>query len=254
MCGQRTLAVIALVVSAGFSNHARAATKVTSPGLDFKGDVVNQVVPNGNGFPTSTYWITIWGSPRTPPTFGAPATIYPYNNPNPNTYPQLGYGYVINEFRDFIGLNNGPALNNNPARFAAAAEYVSYDDGALPAATMTVTTVYGADANPSSPGVLAITGFDTAGVYPSLSNETITGPSGTTYPSSAGQLVQVQNLATVLGAGYDLSYVSGPATNSVYVFRTTVPFSEAAVPEPATLSVFGLAGLTLAARRRRSVA
>lgn len=237
-----------LLMLAVFAAPSQAAPRTTSPQLDFKGDLFT--VPNGTGIPTSSTWVTVWGSPYVPPTWGAPASIFPW--PHNVSAP---YGAVINTFGDFIILHNGDSFGNDTARYMAGLQYISYDDTALPDQTMTVTTVYGVDAEPLTPDALALTGYDLSRLYPELSDERIIGPTGTVYPAGAGQLVPISDLSAVLGSSFDLSPFGGDPSLSVYVFQTAVPFSEAVVPEPGTAGLLlGGALVGLLWWRKRSAA
>jgi hypothetical protein len=242
------LMMLTLVTVLGFTNASLAAPKVAGPAIDFKGDYFT--VPDGDGVPTVSYWQTIWGSPYQAPTWGAPAAIFPY----PPSLGDFGYGAVLNAFNDYITIGNGGSFGGSTLRYGAAAAYIGYDDESLPTDNMVMTTVYGQDLDPFTPDALEIGGYDTSGLYPQLSDEHVTGPSGTVYSASAGQLVPILELPTILGAGADLSIFTGDRSLSVWVFQTTMPFSEAAVPEPSTyVMLVGAAVMAGAvARRRRS--
>lgn len=239
----RTLCISAVVAGAmGLASQAQAIQRISAPALDLKADLFT--VPNG-GIETSSTWVTAWGSTYQAPTWGAPAQIFPFPPPV-----NFGYGFVINTFTDHISWGGGP-LNDSPERHMAAAAYIAYDDESLPTDAMTFYTVYGIDLSPLDASALSITGYDPNGYIPLLSGEEITGPSGAVYSASAGQLVALSDLSTLLGASADLSPFSGSASSEVWVFTTTVPFSEAAVPEPASLSILGLCGAAMLRRRAR---
>lgn len=231
---------------------AWAIPRVSAPALDFKGDVVAVQVPNSGGIPTTATYITIWGSAYQAPTWGAPASIYPLLQGLPLPKP---FGAAINTFNDYIIISNPnlPDLNTNQARFVATGAYVEYDDALPPGGTATtakITTIYGQDTAPNSPGVLALAGFDTSGPYPEFINESITGPSGTVYNASVGQLVTVSSLPTLL-PGYDLSMFGTNTTGSVWMFQTTISSLEL-VPEPASLGAIACVATVILTRRRRA--
>lgn len=243
--------LMAAVVVLGFASNSQAAPRVAGPALDFKGDYT--LYPNGEGVPTTTTWITIWGSPYESPSWGAPATIHRFP-----PFPQVAapWGFKINTFNDFISIDN-PHIwdgggNSSTARGAAAA-YISYDDESLPATTMIMTTIYGQDLDPDTPGSLLIGGYDIEEVFPQLSGEHIIGPSGTTYSASSRQLLPISDLSALLGPDADLSIFTGDPSASVWVFQTSLPFGELAVPEPSTaLLAVGLVAMAgIAVRRRR---
>jgi hypothetical protein len=240
------LTLLTMLAIGGVHNNAMAAPKVAGPSIDFKGDYFT--VPNGNGVPTVSYWQTIWGSPYQAPTWGAPASIFPY----PPSLGDNGFGAVLNAFNDFITVGNGGSFGGSTLRYGAAAAYISYDDESTPTDNMVMTTVYGHDLEPGTPGALAIGGYDTTGMFPQLSDEHVTGGSGTVYSATPGQLVPILELPTILGAGADLSIFQGDRSLSVWVFQTTMPFGEL-VPEPSTyvmlVSAAVMAGVV--ARRRR---
>lgn len=220
-----------------------ATTTTGGPYIDFKGylgtDNVNPV-----GINTSSTWTTVWGSPYMAPTWGAPASIFPYPH-------DVGtYGGVVNTFNDVITLGNGPV--DPSMAYMAAAQYITYDNTSS-ASSMTVTTIYGVDTAPSSSTTLILTGYNLSAVYPSLSDEHIIGPSGTTYSAGPGELVKISDLGARLGTTFDLAPFTGDPTASVYVFQTTVPFSEALIPEPGSSTLLGcsaIAGLVFWRRRK----
>lgn len=182
--------------------------------------------------------------------FGKPAQFYP----SPPWYPynvpvSMPYGFNFINFTDKISYAvdiHGPL--NNTERYAAGAAYISWDDEADPTALITVTTVYGNDADPFTPDALSISGFDVSGPYPLLSNEQITGQSGVSYADAVGELVHISQLSSLLGPAFDLSIFTGDSSRSVWVFQTTMPFSEV-LPEPASLAAISLVMPLL--RRRR---
>jgi hypothetical protein len=242
------LMLLTMIALGGFTRSAVAAPRVAGAALDLKGDYFT--IPNGDGIPTSSNWVTVWGSPYQAPTWGAPATIFPV----PPGAIDNGFGLKYNTFSDYITVGNGGSFDGSTLRYGAAAAYISYDDESTPTDNMVMTTVYGHDLEPGIPGALAIGGYDTSGLYPLLSNEHVTGPSGTVYSASAGQLVPILELPTILGAGADLSPFQGDRSLSVWVFQTTMPFGEMAVPEPSTyVMLVGAAVMAgVVARRRRS--
>ena len=118
---------------------------------------------------------------------------------------------------------------------------------------MTMTTIYGRDTNPTTPGALGLAGYNTADAFPFLSGEHIIGPSGTTYTAGTNvpQFVRVSDLPSLLGPSADLSIFSGLSGFSVLVFQTQMPFQEALMPEPASLSFIGMGATACLTRRRR---
>jgi hypothetical protein len=241
-------ASVAALALLGLATQSQATLRTTSPALDLKADLYT--VPNSGGIPTTSTWITVWGSPYQAPSWGAPATIHPFP-----PFPAGGtpFGYSINTFNDWIVIGNPVGTNwaTSTARYAAAAEYITFDDGSMTAgSSMVVTTIYGVDAQPGVPGALAIAGYNSADTYPLLGGEQITGPSGVTYNAGAGQLVPIGGLPALLGAGFDLSPFVGDPNAPVWVFQTSVPITEA-VPEPAAFSVLAVAATGLLANRRR---
>lgn len=241
---KRMAAIWVLLLGIGLS--AQAAMLTTAPALDYKGDLYTVI--NNGGIETASTYITYWGSPYQAPTWGAPATIYPFVG----SIGGAPYGYKINTFKDWIILvgGGGSDWEFNSARYTAAAAYIQYDDSSAPTDLMTVFTVYGRDANPTVPDALALTGYDPAETVPVFADEQITGPSGVVYDHSSAQLVSISDLPTILGAGADLSIFSGDTSLQVWVFETTMPFSEVAVPEPVTLTMLALGGLAMTRRRR----
>ncbi|MCF7957910.1 MAG: PEP-CTERM sorting domain-containing protein [Phycisphaerae bacterium] len=233
------------VLLLGIGLHAQAAALISGPALDYKGDLFTVI--NNGGIETSSTYITYWGSPYQAPTWGAPATIYPYPHSAPNPY-----GYKVNTFKDWIILVGGGGIDwqNRSARYTAAAAYIQYEDSSTTTDNMTVFTVYGHDANPTVPDALSLTGYDPAETIPVFEGEQITGPSGIVYDHNSSQLVSVSSLPSVLGADADLSIFSGDTSWQVWVFETTMPFSEVAVPEPVTLTLLALGGLAMIRRRR----
>ncbi len=238
------LAMVSFTTVLSFAGQVLAAQRVTAAAVDLRGADLFQV-DNGNGIPTSATYITVWGSNYQAPSWGAPAQIFPFNG---NFY-NYGYGFKLNTFTDYITVGNGGGLHDSTNRYAAALAYISYDDGALPGDAMTLTTVYGRDLAPTSGGPLSIAGYDAASLAPLLSGETITGPSGTVYHASAGQLMSLASLGGLLGPAADLSGFSGSTSDSVWVFQTQIPFLETAVPEPASL--VAIAGLMVTGLTRR---
>lgn len=231
----------------GLAAQSLATVRTSSPALDLKADLFT--VPNNGGIPTTSTWITVWGSPYTSPSWGAPASIYPFPPFPPGGAP---FGFAINTFNDYIILSGGGGGTwaDSTARYAGAAAYITYDDEATAADNITLTTIYGIDTMPLVPGALSIAGYDPAGAYPLLSDEQITGPSGSVYPSAPGQIVPISTLPSILGAGADLSPFTGDPSLPVWVFQTTLPYAEA-LPEPASLSTLAVAATTLLATRRR---
>lgn len=240
------LAAVTFTTVFGFASQILAAQRVSQPAIDLRG-VDLFTIPNSGGIPTSATYITVWGSPYQAPSWGAPAQIFPFTGNILNN----GYGFKINTFEDYIISHNGGGMDTSTNRYAAAVAYVSYDDGALPGETMTLTTVYGRDLAPTPGGAFSIAGYDSSSLLPSLSDETFTGPSGTVYHASAGQLMSLTSLAGLLGPAADLSVFNGSTSNSVWVFQTPMPFSETAVPEPASLVAFASFALAGTLRRRR---
>ncbi|MFN7723021.1 MAG: hypothetical protein ACK5PD_16510 [Pirellulaceae bacterium] len=237
---------VALV--AGLCSESVAALRTSSPAIDWKGDY--SLVPNGSGFETKSTWVTVWGSPYNPPTWGAPATIYPF----PQGMPGIGFGFVINTFNDYVFVG-GPIGNpiDLTNRIGVAAAYVTYDDASPPTDSALFTTIYGVDLLPGSPADLSMGGFDTSVAYPLLENERIIGPSGNIYNASTGVLVAVSSLGGLLGPGADLSIFGGDPNKSVWVFQTSLPIGEFAVPEPSTMSaLIGFAAISLGRRIRKS--
>jgi hypothetical protein len=245
--------ILTVAVVTGLSRDAVAALRTSLPAIDWKGDY--SLVPNGSGFETKSTWVTVWGSPYNPPTWGAPATIYPF----PQGMPGIGFGFVINTFNDYVFVG-GPIGNpiDLTNRIGVAAAYVTYDDASPPTDSALFTTIYGVDLLPGSPADLSMGGFDTSVAYPLLENERIIGPSGNIYNASTGVLVAVSSLGGLLGPGADLSIFGGDPNKSVWVFQTSLPISEFAVPEPSTLSAMvGVAAMSLGRRiggsRRKGV-
>lgn len=231
----------------GMAKESSAIQRVSAPAIDLKGDYFT--VPNGGGIPTTSTWITVWGSPYQAPTWGAPAQIFPFP-PLPMT--AIDFGAKINTFNDFIFIGNGGFLEDNPNRYGGAAAYISYDDESLPTDSMTMTTIYGRDLAPSSPGVLELAGYELGTLFPQLSGEHVVGPSGVDYAAAPGQLVPISGLSALLGPDADLSIFSGDPSASVWVFQTTMPFGEMGIPEPTTaVLVSGLALACVTAVRRR---
>lgn len=231
----------------GLAAPSQATVRTSSPALDLKADLYT--VPNSGGIPTTSTWITVWGSPYQAPSWGAPATIHPFP-----PFPAGGtpFGFSINTFNDYIILS-GPVGTNwatSTARYAAAAEYITFDDGSMTAgSSMLVTTIYGVDTQPGTAGALAIAGYNAADTFPLLDGEQITGPSGVTYNAAPGQLVPISGLPAIL-PGADLSPFVGDPNAQVWVFQTAMPVIEA-VPEPAAFSVLAVAVTGLMANRRR---
>lgn len=239
-------------LSAGFTQGVWAipsSLKISKPVLDVKADLFT--VPNSGGIPTTSTYITIWGSAYQSPTWGAPAAIYPINN-----HPPIGpYGAAVNTFNDYIILHDGGGVTNNSAeRYAAAAAYVVYNEQSLPTDTMSIYTIYGVDLDPNNAAALSLGGYDTTnGPLPVLGDEQFTGPSGTTYLSEGPTLKPISDLSALLGPDADLSIFGGDTGKSVMVFQTAMPFSEmGVVPEPAALSLLALGGPALLRRRRRA--
>src|SRR5689334_17862519 len=119
---------LAALTLLGLAAQSHAAARTSSPALDLKGDLATII--NNGGTQTTSTWITIWGSPYQAPTWGAPATIHPYP-----PFPQGGapYGFSINTFNDWIVVNNPVGTNwaTSTARYAAAAEYITFDDSSM---------------------------------------------------------------------------------------------------------------------------
>jgi hypothetical protein len=231
----------------GMAKESSAIGRVSHPAIDFKGDYFTY--PNSGGIPTSSTWITVWGSPYQAPSWGAPAQIFPFPPLPPVGMPN---GFKINTFNDYIVGHNNDDLGGSTARYGAAAAYISYDDESLPTDSMTMTTIYGRDLAPSSPGVLELAGYDLGTVFPQLSDEHVVGPSGVDYAAAPGQLVPISGLSALLGPDADLSIFSGDPNASVWVFQTTMPFGEMGIPEPTTaVLVSGLALACVTAVRRR---
>lgn len=244
-------------ISGALASEAIATTRTTQAALDLKADLFT--IPGGGGtIVTQSTWATTWGSPYQAPTWGAPAQIHPFIPPNPPL--NLGFGFVINTFNDYIGYGGGSGgggidLAN---RYVAAGAIITYPDDNSQTGIIRVTTIYGIDRAPTVPGALSMAGFDPLSSYPLLSNENIVGNSGTIYGDQVGEFVPVSSLGSYFGPDADLSFITGGTlasfgntTPHVWVFETDMPFLELIVPEPTSLSILA-AGVVLASRRRRS--
>ncbi len=251
------LLAIGAVVCGGWTAIAGAAPRVSNAALDLKADLFT--IPGGGGtIVTQSTWVTTWGSTYQAPSWGAPAQIHPFIPPNPPL--NLGFGFVINTFNDYIGYGGGSSgggidLAN---RYVAAGAIISYPDDNTQTGVIRVTTIYGIDRAPSVPGLLSMSGFDPLSSYPLLSNENIVGNSGTVYGDQVGEFVPVSSLSSYFGPGADLSFITGGTLDSfgnttphVWVFETDMPFLELIVPEPTSLSIFIACGVMAVRRRNR---
>lgn len=123
---------------------------------------------------------------------------------------------------------------------------------------LTVTSIYGIDLNPESSNLL-MTGVNSAAPeFIPVSGETIIGNSGAEYGSIFMNEIPIEDLGSLLGAGFDLSpFAEGNPASDVYVFQTIVPTAEVTIPETASWACLStavaLSGWLYVRRQRRRV-
>lgn len=107
-----------------------------------------------------------------------------------------------------------------PYRVVAAA-FLMYDDTDS-SADVHIKTIYGTDLNADGTELL-MGGIDASDPPVSFENELFLATDGTGYRAGSVNQVAISDVPAFLGAGYDLSFLQGPADEVVYIFDTTIP-------------------------------
>lgn len=232
------------------SSNALASRVTTGPFVDFN----DLVLPNPARGPVTAQTLHLVNLHSTAiPNFPYYAIVPPATPCSPNQAP----GCVLFPFYDAVIFGG----IDFPERIAGIAFHTTDDTD--PTSDLRITTIYGINLNANN-GTIELNGVSATSPEFLAHDERFIGATGSVYFANDVKILDLEEVRTYLGVGFDLSLLQGDPHRNFYVFDTTIPGADLStflapvtVPGPASwllmASAIGVFGARVLRRREKNV-